>query len=129
MARLGFILLILVSTLTLTSCGPAKTPMPTAEGVQLTAGWNEVTYTGERQTAGVAFESIKDYWVIVYHYNEATGAWEQILNSTILEPGMTLSINVTQDCIWTLSQYSPTEVTVGERVTIKATVAATTLQE
>jgi len=69
--------------------------------IALTAGWNEVTYTGVRQTAGVAMQSIASYLEVAYYYDAFQGIWVQIEYSTILEPGMTLNIKVSQDCVWT----------------------------
>ncbi len=69
--------------------------------IALSAGWNDVTYTGPRQAAGVAMQSIIDYWQIALYYDPVQEAWVQILYETMLEPGMSLSIKVSEDCIWT----------------------------
>lgn len=68
--------------------------------IALAVGWNEVTYTGSRKEAGIAFQSIADYLMIVYYYDAVDEMWRQVLGDTTLETGMILSIRVTQDCIW-----------------------------
>lgn len=69
--------------------------------IALSAGWNDVTYTGKKQIAGVAMQSIVDYLEVAYYYDPFAGIWVGILYDTILEPGMVLSIKVSEDCIWT----------------------------
>lgn len=69
--------------------------------ILLTAGWNEVTYTGDKKKAGVAMHSIADYLVIAYYYDAFAGAWKLIVYDTMLEPGMVVNIKVSQDCTWT----------------------------
>ena len=68
--------------------------------IALSAGWNEVTYTGKRQIAGVAMQSIWDYVEIAYYYDPLQESWVEILFDTELEPGMLISIKVTEACIW-----------------------------
>lgn len=68
--------------------------------IPLSAGWNKVTYTGRKQIAGVAFESISEYLVIAYYYDIFQDNWIQITYDTMLETDMALSIDVSQDCIW-----------------------------
>ena len=68
--------------------------------IALSAGWNEVTYTGKRQIAGVAMQSIWDYVEIAYYYDPFQESWVEILFDTELEPGMLISIKVTEACIW-----------------------------
>ena len=67
--------------------------------VPLTTGWNEVTYTGSRKRADIAFQSIANYLGTVY-YLDVDGYWNLVLDDTMLEPGMYLAIEVTQDCTW-----------------------------
>ena len=71
-----------------------------AGALTLTAGSNELVYTGKRQTAEKAFASIIDYLVIAYYLDSATEQWIQITSDTVLETDMTLNISVTYDCIW-----------------------------
>lgn len=68
--------------------------------IQLSAGWNEVTYTGKEQTAGIAFQSIIEYLTISYYYDPFAGEWVGITYDTVLETGMQVNIKVSQDCIW-----------------------------
>lgn len=69
--------------------------------IQLTAGWNEVTYTGDRRKAGIALQSIAGYLEIAYYYDALAGQWKQVVYDTMLEPEMKLNIKVSQDCTWT----------------------------
>ena len=69
-------------------------------GIPLQEGWNEVTYTGKSQIAGVAMQSIIDYMVISYYYDPFAGIWIGIVYDTIFEPGMVLNIKVSEDCVW-----------------------------
>lgn len=69
--------------------------------IALSAGWNEVTYTGKRQIAGAAMQSIWDYVEIADYYDPFQEIWVEILYDTELEPDMLLRIKVTDDCIWT----------------------------
>lgn len=71
-----------------------------AAEILLYTGWNEVTYTGKNQIAGVAMESISPYLEVAYYYDAFAGIWKQILYDTLLESGMVVSIKVTQDSIW-----------------------------
>ena len=71
-----------------------------ATPITLTAGWNELVYTGKRQTAEKAFASIIDCLEIAYYYDSAREQWIQITSDTMLETGMTLNIKVIWDCIW-----------------------------
>lgn len=75
----------------------AKAP----QAVALSAGWNEITYIGERKGAGIAMQSITNYLEIAYYYDQFTGEWIQVVYDTILEQGMVLTIKVSDDCIWT----------------------------
>ena len=68
--------------------------------IPLNAGWNAVTYTGKRQIASVAMQSIVDYLIIAYYYDPFAGIWQQIASDTMLEPDMAINIQVAQDCIW-----------------------------
>jgi hypothetical protein len=74
----------------------AKTEIP------LSAGWNEITYTGDRKPAEVIMEPISDYLEIIYYFNEGKQSWQQIVYDTILESGMILHIKVSHDCILTV---------------------------
>ena len=82
----------------LTVCGLLARVAPKEMG--LTAGWNEVTYTGKRQIAGAAMQSIWDYVEIAYYYDPFQESWVEILFDTELEPGMLISIKVTEACTW-----------------------------
>jgi len=68
--------------------------------IPLSAGWNEVTYTGSRKKAGIAMQSIMDYLEIAYYYDAFSGTWQQVTYDTVLEPGMLLNLKVSQDCVW-----------------------------
>lgn len=68
--------------------------------IALSAGWNEVTYTGKRQIAGAAMQSIEDYVEIASYYDQLQEIWVEILYDTELEPGVLISIKVTEACIW-----------------------------
>jgi len=71
-----------------------------SQEITLSAGSNTVTYTGRRQKASEAFASIVNYLVIAYHLNVESQSWEQVLTDTIMVPGDTYNINVSQDCVW-----------------------------
>jgi len=73
----------------------------TAAQIALYSGWNEVTYTGKTQIAGVAMQSITEYVEVAYYYDQFDEIWKQILYETVLESGMNLNIKVSQDCVWT----------------------------
>lgn len=68
--------------------------------IALSAGWNTVTYTGERQTAGKAFESIMNYLVIAYHWNADAQDWNQMVTNTMMIPNDVYNIKVSQNCVW-----------------------------
>ncbi len=71
-------------------------------GIALKAGMNQVVYTGQRQNAKTAFQSIINYITIVYYY--INGEWKQMtgdFSGYDLIPNLNLAIGVSQDCIWT----------------------------
>lgn len=69
-------------------------------GIALSAGWNEVVYTGKEQTAEEAFDSIISYLEIAYYLDDELE--EQLVTTDhIMEPGEIYYVSVTQDCIWT----------------------------
>ena len=75
-----------------------------AGAIQLRTGWNEVTYTGKTQLAGVAMQSIRPYIAMAYYFDhfDELDPWKPILyDSTVLWSGMGINIKVTQDCTWT----------------------------
>ena len=72
-----------------------------AGAITLTAGWNDVVYTGKEQTAERAFASIIDYLEIVYYWEAETNLWVLVQADTIMVQGEIYWISVTQDCIWT----------------------------
>jgi len=70
-------------------------------GIPLSAGWNEVAYTGGTQVAGVAMQSITKYLEVAYYYDPFAGIWTLIVYETVLKSGMILNLKVSQDCAWT----------------------------
>lgn len=68
--------------------------------IPLTAGWNEVTYTGKKQKAGIAMQSIAEHLIIAYYYDPFAIRWVSITYDTTLEPGMVVNIKVSEDVIW-----------------------------
>ncbi|KKM94936.1 hypothetical protein LCGC14_1193240 [marine sediment metagenome] len=68
--------------------------------IQLTAGENDVIYTGESKKAGIAMQSIAGYLESAYYYDGLAGIWKQAVYDTILEPDMQLVITVSKDCVW-----------------------------
>jgi len=68
--------------------------------IPLTAGRNDVTYTGESKKAGIAMQSIAEYVESAYYYDALAGTWKQVVYDTMLEPDMQITITVTEDCVW-----------------------------
>ncbi len=72
----------------------ATKPIQAANEIPLEAGWNEVTYTGSTEKAGIAFQSIAEYLEI------AMVSGVELLYDSILETGMVVNIKVTEACTW-----------------------------
>lgn len=81
--------------------------------IALSTGWNEVTYTGRRQSPEQAFASILDFMGTaqgVWYWDEAEGEWLlvfafmdgqwQSVEQAVMVPGGTYNVYVIMDCIW-----------------------------
>jgi uncharacterized protein YkwD len=88
----------------------ATPPATTANGtsVALSAGFNLVTYAGQRQLAGSAFDSLEGIELWVYGWNDGTKSWYRFfrpapdyLNTLIsIEPGRAYMIWVSEPAVW-----------------------------